>query len=537
MEVTARKWRPQVFEDFVGQEHVILSLKNAIKKKKIGHAYLLSGPRGTGKTSTARVFAKALNCLEGGPIETPCGKCKNCVEITQGNSVDVIELDGASNRGIDEIRSLRDNIQFLPSHSNYKIYIIDEVHMLTDAAFNALLKTLEEPPSHVIFLLATTDPHKVKITIRSRCQHFRLKRISNLQIAEQLEKILKESGIAYEKDAVTLIARAADGSMRDSQSLLDQCVIYSENNLTVDKVKEIIGSVSSDEYCSLTDIFIAEDTQKLSEFIARLYSEGEDISFFVEGMAIHMRNILLAKSGIANFEGLEESYFEKLKSYGTHFSNFQIHRLMDLFLNLHKELKTTEKERFVLENVFYQALDYKNFIHLSALLKKITELEKNLSEGSSYQIIQEPREEKKKAETLSQPIKKESKEEKITPSSDFMKEEKQPEPSVKKVPETPDEIWKSLKARISEKSPKLAAALNNVRSFEYRDQNIFLEFLSSFEEGFIKNDSQLILKMKDFFAKFNISVKEIKTFVKDAGIGAIKDPVEFIKEKFKGVEI
>lgn len=210
---------------------------------------------------------------------------------------------------------------------------------------------------------------------------------------------------------------------------------------------------------------------------------------------------------------------------------------MDLFLNLHKELKTTEKERFVLENVFYQALDYKNFIHLSALLKKITELEKNLSEGSSYQIIQEPREEKKKAETLSQPIKKESKEEKITPSSDFMKEEKQPEPSVKKVPETPDEIWKSLKARISEKSPKLAAALNNVRSFEYRDQNIFLEFLSSFEEGFIKNDSQLILKMKDFFAKFNISVKEIKTFVKDAGIGAIKDPVEFIKEKFKGVEI
>jgi len=228
--VLARKWRPQVFEDVVGQDHVVKTLQNAVRLDRIAHAYIFSGPRGTGKTSVARILAKSINCKEG-PTQTPCNQCGNCLEITGGSSLDVREIDGASNRGIDEIRELRENIRFSPTSSRYKMYIIDEVHMLTQPAFNALLKTLEEPPPHVVFVFATTEIYKVPATILSRCQHFDFKRISVRQIAGNLGHIAQEEGIGISDVALSWIAREGQGSLRDSQSIFDQVISYAGTDI------------------------------------------------------------------------------------------------------------------------------------------------------------------------------------------------------------------------------------------------------------------------------------------------------------------
>ena len=241
-EVLARKWRPQVFQDVVGQEHVTQTLMNAIKADRLAHGYLFSGARGVGKTSVARILAKAINCVEGEP-GIPCNKCHSCLEITSGSSVDVQEIDGASNRGIDEIRELRENIKYMPSSSRFRVYIIDEVHMLTLPAFNALLKTLEEPPPHVKFIFATTEPHKVPVTILSRCQKFDFKRISFGQIVQQLEKIAAEEKISISKSGLALLARAAEGSMRDAESLLDQVVSFTGPKVEDQHITEILGLI------------------------------------------------------------------------------------------------------------------------------------------------------------------------------------------------------------------------------------------------------------------------------------------------------
>jgi len=224
-EVFARKYRPQTFDDIIGQNHVTRTLKNAVEQNRLAHAYLFVGPRGTGKTSTARILAKALNCIHG-PTVTPCGKCDNCREIAGGNSLDVIELDAASNRGIDDVRELRDNVRYAPAKGRFKIYIIDEVHMLTKEAANALLKTLEEPPKHVIFCLATTEPEKLPITILSRCQRFDLHRIATNLIAQQLQLIATKEKLTLEAAAAHAIARGAEGGMRDAESMLDQLVAF-----------------------------------------------------------------------------------------------------------------------------------------------------------------------------------------------------------------------------------------------------------------------------------------------------------------------
>jgi DNA polymerase-3 subunit gamma/tau len=244
-EVLARKWRPQVFQDVIGQEHITQTLINAIKTDRLAHAYLFGGPRGVGKTSVARILAKAINCEKGEP-GVPCNRCQSCAEITDGASVDVQEIDGASNRGIDEIRELRQNIKYMPSASQYRIYIIDEVHMLTLPAFNALLKTLEEPPAHVKFIFATTEAHKVPMTILSRCQRFDFKRIPVAQIIGQLEKISAEEDIEIGKSGLAMIAREAEGSMRDAESLLDQVVSFTGPKVEDRHIIEILGVIDRD---------------------------------------------------------------------------------------------------------------------------------------------------------------------------------------------------------------------------------------------------------------------------------------------------
>jgi DNA polymerase-3 subunit gamma/tau len=253
--VFALKWRPKNFDEIIGQDHIVATLKNAIQKNRLAHAYLFAGPRGVGKTSTARILAKALNC-KSGPAVNPCLECPSCIEISAGRSLDVIEIDGASNRGIDEIRVLRENVKFSPASGRFKVYIIDEVHMLTTEAFNALLKTLEEPPEFVKFIFATTQPHKVISTILSRCQRFDFRRIPAMEISAQLERIACAERIEVDKEVLFTVAKASDGSLRDAESILDQLISFSREKISLKEVVSVLGLVEQDALFAITEKII-----------------------------------------------------------------------------------------------------------------------------------------------------------------------------------------------------------------------------------------------------------------------------------------
>lgn len=292
--VFARKWRPKNFDEVVGQQHVTQTLKSAVKADKLAHAYLFAGPQGVGKTSCARILAKALNC-EKGPTETPCGECSACREIAEGRSLDVIEIDGASNRGIDEIRTLRENVKFAPLNGRVKVYIIDEVHMLTQEAFNALLKTLEEPPPYVKFIFATTHPQKVLTTILSRCQRFDFVRISTKEIVEKLKEIGRDEKVKIGEDVFFAIAKTADGSMRDAQSILDQLLSFSNEDLKLADVISVLGIIEQDAFLDFVDCVCRHDAAGALTLISDVMVKGKDMSHFLEGILEFYRNLMVLK--------------------------------------------------------------------------------------------------------------------------------------------------------------------------------------------------------------------------------------------------
>jgi len=283
-QVTARKWRPMVFEDVVGQSHITSTLRNAIASNRLAHAYIFSGVRGTGKTTTARILAKAINCRS--PKDSnPDNTCNICQEITAGRSLDVVEIDGASNRGVEEIRNLRDSVRYPPTHGSYKVYIIDEVHMLTKEAFNALLKTLEEPPAHVIFVFATTEVHKVPPTILSRCQRFDFRRISIDEIITNLRLISREEHVAIDDEALVIIAKKADGSLRDAQSIFDQIRSFCGNEIASADVLKVLNVVDQELYFRLTDLVKAQDVRGGIQLVDEIVRSGYDLREFVGGLA------------------------------------------------------------------------------------------------------------------------------------------------------------------------------------------------------------------------------------------------------------
>lgn len=287
-----RQWRPQDFENLIGQEHIRVTLKNALSSDKIAHAYLFTGPRGTGKTTTAKLLAKALNCVDG-PTPQPCNKCSNCEKITAGISMDVLEVDAASNRGIDEIRDLRETVKFTPVDGRYKVYIIDEVHMLTTEAFNALLKTLEEPPGHVVFILATTEPHKIPTTIHSRCQRYDFRRIAMSELESRMATVAEGSGLAVDADALKLIAAHADGGMRDALSILDQCAAVSGDRITAAVVRSTLGLVGHEWVWRLTDAVANRNSNDAILTLDELVGLGRDVRQVLTELVQHARSLLL----------------------------------------------------------------------------------------------------------------------------------------------------------------------------------------------------------------------------------------------------
>ncbi|MDD4572080.1 MAG: DNA polymerase III subunit gamma/tau, partial [Clostridia bacterium] len=294
MEYTAlyRKYRPRVFNALAGQEHIATTLLNGLKQERVAHAYLFCGPRGTGKTSAALILARAVNCLNSVNGE-PCGECESCKRILLGNSLDILEIDAASNRGIDEMRDLRERVKYTPAQEKYKVYIIDEVHMLTNEAFNALLKTLEEPPSHVIFVLATTEPHKVPVTVLSRCQRFDFHRIGQEVITSHLKSIAEKEKVKAEEAALNLIARRSEGGLRDALSLLDQAMVYGDNLITVHTVAEVLGTVDEDFVAALAKALAKGNALKIIQDVDVLVSEGRDLRQFLHQLLEYLRQELL----------------------------------------------------------------------------------------------------------------------------------------------------------------------------------------------------------------------------------------------------
>ncbi|MXZ09555.1 MAG: DNA polymerase III subunit gamma/tau [Gemmatimonadetes bacterium] len=405
--VMARKRRPQAFETVVAQSHVTTTLQNAIRLGRVAQSYLFSGPRGTGKTTTARLLAMALNC-EQGPTAEPCGECASCVAIRQGNSMDVLEIDGASNRGIDEIRQLREEVGYAASQGKRKVYIIDEVHMLTTEAFNALLKTLEEPPAHVVFVFATTEAHKVPETILSRCQRYNFRRIPPVAIVEELKMAVDEEGVTAEESALFLIARKADGGMRDALSLLDQVIAFSDADITEDAIQNLLGLIPRDVYFDLTQAIVDRDGARALEIVDELAREGSDLGEFVAGLMAHFRHLLVAcAAGDLTDENLPEADRVQYAEVAAQFEEADLVRMLNAVSELETQISRVTEPRFWLELTVMKLVQMTSSVDLQVLIGRLEQLERGLkSQGTvtgTRRPLSSPRPAPKQKATSSQP--------------------------------------------------------------------------------------------------------------------------------------
>ncbi len=378
--VLARKFRPQKFDEVIGQEHISQTLKNAISENRVAHAYLFSGPRGCGKTTMARILAKALNCKKG-PSSEPCGVCENCLEIGKSSSVDVLEIDGASNNGIDEIRALRENVKFAAANSRYKIYIIDEAHQITAQAFNALLKTLEEPPEHVVFIMATTEQHKIPVTILSRCQRYRFKLICAKDISGAVKNIAQKEGFEIDEEALNIIIGASGGSMRDALSLLDQAVSSSAGKITGEYIRGLLGLLPKEIIASVTENLARGDILSILKTVKEISEQGYNILQFARDLRDHLRQVMIysVNPDIAEISPEDKKLFEVQKALFTVSRHVRMNNLLSKAL---EEMRWNDQPRILLE--MYLLKMSEPYYNVGELINRIAELEKNLKSGDYY---------------------------------------------------------------------------------------------------------------------------------------------------------
>lgn len=388
-----RKFRPQEFEDVKGQDHIVTTLKNQIKADRIGHAYLFCGTRGTGKTTIAKIFAKAVNCEH--PVDgSPCGECETCKAIAAGSSMNVIEIDAASNNGVDNIRQIREEVEYRPTEGKYKVYIIDEVHMLSIGAFNALLKTLEEPPSYVIFILATTESHKIPITILSRCQRYDFRRISIDTIAGRLSDLMEKEQVNVEERAIRYIAKAADGSMRDALSLLDQCIaFYLGQDLTYEKVLETLGAVDTEIFSRLLRQILEKNVTGAIATIEELIVEGREMGQFVTDFTWYMRNLLLVQSSddMEDVLDISADNLALLKEEAEMVEPEVLMRYIRIFSDLGNQIKYASQKRILIEIAVVKLCKPEMEKDYSSLIDRLESLEKKIEKGVVVQAATSPR--------------------------------------------------------------------------------------------------------------------------------------------------
>jgi DNA polymerase III subunit gamma/tau len=371
--VLARKWRPQNFEDVIGQEHITRTLQNAIRLGRVGHAFLFIGTRGVGKTTTARILARSLNCLSAdGPTPEPCGTCPNCVSIAAGNNIDVVEIDGASNNGVDNVREIRENIRMVPSSSRYKIYIIDEVHQLSLGAFNALLKTLEEPPAHAVFILATTETHKVPATIVSRCQRYDFRRVGRDSLGVLLRAILEKEAVRCSEEALAAIVRAADGSVRDGESILEQVISFCGDEIGYDDVFNVLGLVDWKVLHTLCDAIVDKDIARQLTLIEEVVAAGKDLSQFLQDILRYFRNLLVCKTADArSLLALPEDETAEMEAHAARFSLTALIRMVEQFAELSKDFDSQLAQRIALESLLIRMSKVSVEMSVDAVLEKL----------------------------------------------------------------------------------------------------------------------------------------------------------------------
>jgi DNA polymerase-3 subunit gamma/tau len=380
--VLARKYRPQTFTDVVAQGHITETLGNAIDAGRVAHAILFTGPRGTGKTTVARILAKAMNC-QGGPTPSPCNQCRSCSEITAGHSVDVLEIDGASNNGVEQIRELRDNVKYMPAYSPHKIYIIDEVHMLSTPAFNALLKTLEEPPAHVLFMLATTEPHKIPATIHSRCQRFDFRRIRLDAVSSHLGRICGQEGVELAGESLDAIARESGGSIRDSLSLLDQVISSGRGAVTHEQVLDLLGVVDRRQLHALADALLARDADLFLGVLDEVFDRGHDIKRLYAGFLEHFRNLMVVLKSRAPepVVDLPAPEIELLRRQAAQTSPAAVHQVLETLFHDEAAVRLSPQPKLAMEMVFFKIVQTPPALAIDALIEKLDGLRREVGQA------------------------------------------------------------------------------------------------------------------------------------------------------------
>ena len=503
--VLARKYRPQTFDEVIKQNHVTQTLTNAIKSRRVAHAILFTGPRGTGKTTVARILAKAMNCKEG-PTPMPCNTCRSCREITSGNAVDVFEIDGASNNGVEQIRSLRENINYMPAHSPNKIYIIDEVHMLSISAFNALLKTLEEPPSHVMFIFATTEPHKIPVTILSRCQRHDFKLIDIESISNHMKDLCSKEHIDIAEESLMLIAREAGGSIRDALSLLDQIMACSEGTVSYKNILDILGVADRKIIFDISNAILRKDIPEALNVVDEIYDRGYEMKKFYADIIEHFRNLLVVKMGknISKLINLPSHEIDLMQDQVQDISESYLNQIFDLLFKEEASIRLSAQPKLALEIAFIRLSQIKPALPIDLLIEKLDDLKKNLPAIPANYEVAENEDALKYYSKEPQGISEE-------PTDSTELKESCSSPSYD--PDDNLEItWNKLLDIFSKNHPALAANLAKCSLKKLTKQNIEIEVHGNgYNINMIKRDKNVaIIKelcSKFFEEKMNLTIK------------------------------